>query len=377
MDKNIKIFIVNHDEQTSLIIEHYLTELTVPVEVKKIQFLSDSEYFLNNTDLNIFVVDVSDDTEKHVNKINEFEQKYPNCKFIISSYGLKPDNIVKFLRRSKKDFIEKPIARNQFLKIVNEIIEKKTSEQDFSGQGKIISIFSNKGGLGKTTFAVNLSKELANRNKYEKVVLVDFNMFLGDVTTFLDLTPQFDLNFIADKAAKNEDIEEFTTQYANSNLFVIADSPYRDFSENLSKDKIIKLFNLLRKKYKYIIVDGSSAITENMKNLFDFSDLIILVSEAKLPALRNCKKCLDLLSRFKVANKTEIILNRFSFTDECTIDDVEEVLQKRIYSVIPNDWLCVTDCINQGLTIGEVYPNTAIYDAYSELAEMVADRLCR
>lgn len=377
MEKNIKIYIVDKDEQSFFIIEHYLKDLSFPAEIKNLYSLSDAEDCINDFDLNIFIIDVSENVDFYISQVNDFEKRHDNCKFVISSYSLKTDEIIKFLRRSKKDFIEKPVIKNELLQIIEEIVIKKTSDQDFSGHGKIISVFSNKGGLGKTTFAVNLAKELANKEKYENVALVDFNMFLGDVTTFLDLNPTFDLKYISEKACKNESIEDLMMRYSDTNLYIIADSPYRDFSENISKENIIGLFNILRKTYKYIVIDGSSAITDNMKNLFTFSDLIILISEAKLPALRNCKKCLDLFNRFNVAKKTEIILNRFSFSDECTIDDVEEVLQKRVYSVIPNDWKSVTDCINRGVTLGEAHPNTAIYDSFSELAGMVADKLCR
>ena len=208
----------------------------------------------NDDSLNIFIIDVSENTDLFVEKIDNFEKTYKNCKFILTSYGLKTDYIVKFLRKSKKDFIEKPIPRSYFLEIINEIINKMTSEQDFSGQGKVIAIYSNKGGLGKTTVAVNLAYELSEMQKKDKTALVDMNMFLGDVTTFLDLTPTYDMIYLAEKAENKEDITEFATQYSESNLFVIADSPYREFSNNISRDKIVHLFNALRKNYKFIFI---------------------------------------------------------------------------------------------------------------------------
>ena len=377
MDKKIKFYIIDNDENSSLIIENYLQELSCDCSINKLISLKEVS-ICDEDSLNIFIIDVSENTEDMIFQIDEFEQKYKNCKFILSSnHVLKTDYIIRFLRKTKKDFIEKPIAKNYFLNIVNEIVSKLTSEQDFTGQGKLISVFSNKGGLGKTTLAVNLACELGNLNKQDKIAIVDMNMFLGDVTTFLDVNPPYDMKFIADKINEQSNIIDLTSRYGESNVFIISDSPYREYSSDISKESVVKLFNALRKNFKYIIVDSSSAITDKTKYIFDFSDLILLVSEANLPTLRNCKKCLDFFENINVYNKTELILNRFSYDDDCSSDDVENVLRKNIFKSIPNDWQTVTDSINKGLSISECYPNTAVSEAFVELAGLVTDKLCR
>ena len=199
--------------------------------------------------LNLCIVDVTDNEDVSIAQMDSIESDHPNCKFVVTAYNLKTDYIVKFLRKSKKDFIDKPIAKTRFISVIKEIVDKKLAEQDFSGQGKIISIFSNKGGLGKTTVAVNLAWELGNTCPSEKVAIVDMNMFLGDVTTFLDTTPPYDMNFIIEKLEQVEDITELATRYGNSNLYIIADSPYREIATNISKEDVLKLFNVLRKKF--------------------------------------------------------------------------------------------------------------------------------
>ena len=377
MNKSVKIFITEKDPMTSAIIEDYLKSVNNEFTLVKGDEISDVEAQIDDKALNIFISDISENPEEFVQIIDDLEEKHHTCKFILTSYGLKTDLIVKFLRKSKKDFFTKPIVKTKFVDTVNEIIEKLTSAQDFSGHGKVISVFSNKGGLGKTTLAVNLAAELADSNRFDKIALVDMNMFLGDITTFLDICPPYDIKFIAEKAAQSEDIEDLPAQYRHKNLFVIADSPFRDFTNTIPANAVITLFNALRKHFKYIIVDCSSAITGKTKNIFDISDLILLISEANLPTIKNCKRCLDFFERINVAKKTKLILNRFAYDDEVQVEDIEKFLHKKVFMKIPNDWQTVVQSINKGRTIGEIAHDSSIQNSYIAFTEAVIKLLCR
>ena len=377
MSRSLKIFIVDKDNITVSIVENYLIEVNYDFSLEKCGTLSEAKEKIDENALNLFIVDASENVEQIGTEIDNLEDTFKNCKFIITAYDFKTDNIVRFLRKSKKDFITKPIIKTRFLEIVNEIVEKMTSEQDFSGQGKVISVFSNKGGLGKTTVAVNLGYELARRDRRSKVAIVDMNLFLGDVTTFLDITPPYDLSFLIEKLDVTKDVVDLTTQYSDSNYYVIADSPYRDYSRNITKEDVVKMLNILRKKFKYIIIDNSSAITGKTKYILDLSDMILLITESNLPTLNNCKRCLDFFEHIGLQKKTQIVLNRYSSFDECQKQDVADILQKDIFAVIPNDWQTSSSAINKGITIGETNPFSDIYYSFGELADLVARKLCR
>lgn len=377
MNKSLKIFIIDKDNITVSIIENYLKEINSEYSLVKGTSLASVKDKIDENALNLFIVDSSESVNQVEEEIDNIEDNFKNCKFIITAYEFKTDDIVKFLRKSKKDFISKPIIKSGFLAIVNEIVEKMTSIQDFSGQGKVISVFSNKGGLGKTTIAVNLGYELARRDRRTKVAIVDMNLFLGDVTTFLDLTPPYDMSFLIKKIDGTKDIVDLTTQYSDTNYYIIADSPYRDYANNVSKEDVVKMLNALRKRFNYIIIDNSSAITGKTKYVLDLSDMILLITEANLPTLNNCKRCMDFFEHIGLQNKTQIVLNRYSSSDECQKQDVADILQKNVLSVIPNDWQTASSAINKGITIGETNPFSDIYYAFCELADLVARKLCR
>lgn len=376
MKKDIKVFIIDKDEISASVIFSYLKETEISMDIGIYKNLEQAEQDISDKNHNIFIVDISENSEIVSAQIEKAENAHSNCKFIITSYKLNTDVMVKFLRNSQKEFFEKPIIKSDFISKFSEIASKMTSGQDFSGSGKVITVFSNKGGLGKTTIAVNLAMELAKSDETQKTVIVDINNYLGDVTAFLDMTPTYDIQFVVDKLHSSPTLTDIISTYKGAdNLYVLADSPYRENSEDISANALISLFNALRKEFRYIVVDCSSAITNKTKMLFDITDKILLVTVANLPTINNCKKCLDFFAKNKTDNKLLMILNRYSQADECSITDIEDYLSCNFSATVPNDWQTVSGAINKGLTVNEFENNSVISNSFKRLARIIKDSL--
>lgn len=378
MKRDVKVFITDKDEISASIVSSYLKDTEIDMNVGIYNDLESAQKDISENALNIFIIDISEDYEKIAEQIDQIENKYQNCKFIITSYSLKTDIIVKFLRKSKKEFFEKPIPKNDFITKISEIINKLTSEQDFSGHGKIITVYSNKGGLGKTTIAVNLAMELSQADRTKKTVIVDINNYLGDVTTFLDMTPTYDIQYVIDKlnSVSPSELPDMIPVYQGAdNLYVLADSPYREYENDIPSNALITLFNALRKEFEYIVVDCSSAITNKNKMLFELTDKIILVTAANLPTINNCKRCLDFFSKQKTSDKLIMILNRFSQSDECNITEIQDYLSYNFLATVPNDWNTVSGAINHGKTVREFKNESPVSYAFKRLARVVKDNL--
>ena len=376
MKKDIKVFIIDKDEISASVIFSYLKETEIDMNIGIYNKLEQAENDISDKDLNIFIVDISENAEFISEQIERTENKYQNCKFIITSYKLNSDIMVKFLRKSKKEFFEKPLIKGDFISKFSQMINKLTSEQDFTGHGKIITVYSNKGGLGKTTIAVNLAMELALSDKTKKTVIVDINSYLGDVTTFLDMTPTYDIHYIADKLFSSPNLSEIISSYKGAdNLYVLADSPYRENSNDIPSNALVNLFNALRKEFEYIVVDCSSAITDKTKVLFELTDKILLITVANLPTVNNCKKCLDFFEKNKINSKLLMVLNRYSQTDECSITDIEEYLLYNFSATVPNDWHTVSGSINKGITVSEFAKDSVVSNSFGRLARIIKDSL--
>ena len=317
----------------------------------------------------IVIVDITDiDSDEFIEKV-----RLHASKLIITSTDYSTNTIVKALRMGAKEFLPKPIIKNDLLRTISSLINNDYSE--VYSQSKIITVYSNKGGIGKTALAINLAKELEKVTKC-KVALIDLNLQLGDVSTFLNLNPTFDVSYVI-KNFINKDEEIFLKafeRYKDSLLYILSDPTYIEQAESISPQDITKLFNELKKVFSYIVVDMSSNIDENSLKILDLSDLVLFTTIVNVPAIRNAQRCLTLFnSRRYPKDKVKIIVNRYIESDDIKIEDIENTLGEKIYWRIPNNYFTIMEAINKGICVSEINSNSNIANNFRDLAAKISD----
>jgi pilus assembly protein CpaE len=280
------------------------------------------------------------------------------------------------MRAGAKEFIPIPIVKNEFITSINKLISVKNEKQN-NNKCKILSVFSNKGGIGKTSLATNLAVELATITK-ENVALIDLNFQMGDITTFLDLKPSFNISYMLENLEKINETFLLSTleRYKNSSLYVLADPPYFKQADDIKPKQISKLLDILRETFSYIVIDCESGFDGKNIAALDNSDLIFLVSVANLPALRNTQRCLELFDKLGYEKeKTQIIINRYMENDEIKDNDIQNLLSKKIFWKIPNNYFAIMSAINKGVPVCVSANSTNIAQSYNLLAQNISDNL--
>lgn len=346
------------------------------------------EGFENSSDLyntlsslpkSFLILDLQDENKVDYDLIAKISSDCPNCKILAITENPSVDFIVKVMRIGAKEVLSSPVIKGEFFDVLKRVQEQLEGESQKVSKCRMITVFSNKGGIGKTSIATNLALELAKITK-ENVALVDLNFQLGDITTFLDLKPSFNISYMLKNLDKiNKDFLLNTLEkYKNTSLYVLADPPYFKQADDISPKQIVKLFEILKDSFSYIVVDSDASFDGKTITSLDNSDLLFLVTCINLPALRNCQRCLDLFEKLGYSSeKVQILVNRYMENDEITIEDAEKVLNKSIYWKIPNNYFAIMAAINKGVPVSEINPASNVAKSYKELAIHVSDSIHR
>lgn len=324
----------------------------------------------------ILLADLSTYKQQKLELILKVTKECKSCKVLALSDNPSVDLIIEIMRAGAKEFVPIPIIKSEFFESVNKLLSE-FNETKKTNNCKIISVFSNKGGIGKTSLATNLALELSKITK-ENIALIDLNFQMGDITTFLDLKPSFNISYMLENLDKINETFLLSTleRYKKTSLYVLADPPYFKQADNIQPRQITKLFNTLKETFSYIIVDAEASFEGKNIAALDNSDLVLLVSVANLPALRNTQRCLELFEKLGyVKEKVKIIINRYMENDEIKEADIEKVLSKKIYWKIPNNYFAIMTAINKGIPVSEINDSTNIARSYKDLAQYISDNL--
>jgi pilus assembly protein CpaE len=216
--------------------------------------------------------------------------------------------------------------------------------------GKIVTVYSPKGGVGVTTIAANLAVTLQDAET--SVAIIDGNLQFGDVAVFFneqgknhigDLTPRVD-------ELDAEIIEEVMISHRDSGLKILAAPPRPEMAEEIKSDEFSKLLGFLRRIFSYIIVDTSSSLGDITLSALDISDYIILVTTQDIPAIANARLFLDLARVLGIENDRILFaMNRYDKRINISPDRIGESFHKPVAAVIPIDSRSVVPAVNRGI----------------------------
>ena len=376
----IKTIIISEEQSTSEVLKLYVE--------KNDNFeccLCTSDYskaysFLSEVKEGLLCVDISNYQEQALNFVAKISSENPNLKIIALSSD-KPDInlIVRTMRVGACNFLSIPIIESELKAVLQKIYDDINGSPVKNTKSKLISVYSGKGGVGKTSIAVNLAYELSKITK-ENVALIDFNFEFGDISTFLDLKPSFNISYMLNNLDKinSEFLFSAMEKYKDTSLYVLADSYNVKESERCSIKDIETFLNILRETFSYVIIDVHSGFDKSALKALELSDLVLMVMIVNLPALRNSQRCFETFDKMDFnTDKIQILVNRYMENDEISADEVETVLKKNIYWRIPNNYFTLMSAINKGLPVSEINSDSNVALNYKNLALNISDSFYR
>ncbi|MDQ2691646.1 MAG: response regulator [Chloroflexota bacterium] len=245
-----------------------------------------------------------------------------------------------------------------------------------ASKGKVVTIYSPKGGTGCTTIAVNLALTLHNADT--QVALVDGNLQFGDVAVFMNEQGK---NTIVDLAPRAEEldpeiVEEVMLKHAASGLHILAAPSRPEYAEKVSSAQFTKVLEYLRQMYAYVVVDTAALLTDVTLAAIDVSDLVVLITTQDIPSIKNCRLFLDLSQTLGIERERILfVMNRFDKRITITPDRVTDNLKQEVVSVIPLDEGTATKAVNRGVPFVLDSKNQPAARGVFSLAEIVRARV--
>lgn len=373
MEKCSELYILDANKNSREVLESYLKEINPDSIIKAYGDFKEAVESIKSSENNPLVfVDISENTDRLAEYLELI--KLSTSKIVITSKDYSTDTIIRAMRIGAKEFLTKPILKDDLRRVLTTLCANRVEEDSAAN---IITFYSNKGGIGKTTAAINLAYELAQITQ-DRVALIDLNLQLGDVSTFLNINPGFDVAYVIKNLIDKKEsiILNAFEKYNDKNLYVLSDPTYIEQSESITPQQIDKLFTALKKVFSYIIVDMSSNIDPVSLKILDNSDCVLFTTIVNIPAIRNAQRCLNLFrSRRYPVDKVKIIINRYMENDDIKIEDIESTLDKKVFWKIPNNYFSIMEAINKGIPVGKVDLNSNIANSFRDFAIKILDEI--
>jgi pilus assembly protein CpaE len=325
----------------------------------------------------IVFMDLRSDASKSLDTAKRISSYFKEVMIVASGQHMSLEMIKACMESGVRDFMQRPFDALQIQSLLEKHKLALVSSADAGDRtGRIVTVFSNKGGLGKTTIAVNLALALSETIG-KPVALVDLNLQLGDITTFLDVEPKQTIVDIArnigrvDAAYLEASLAKYQTP--RGSIFVLADPLHVEDAEDVTAAQINAVLTVLRATFEYVIIDTTTSFDPKTLSALDFADHILLVSMINLPSIRSSQRLLNLFKRLGYdPQKIKLVVNRFMQGEEITIEDVEETLEHPVFWKIPNQYAVVMTAINRGIPISQVENSKTLEKNFLDLAHKLS-----
>ncbi len=240
-------------------------------------------------------------------------------------------------------------------------------------KGTVITVFGAKGGIGKTTTAVNLAVQLAKRKS--KVALLDFDLQFGDVDVALGLEPRDTITELLQEQSLPtiDSIRRYFLMHP-SGVQVLCAPASPEYADSITGSQLEQVLNIIRGYYDYIIVDTAANFSECNLTLLENSNKILFLTGLDISLLKNSKKGLLLLDSLNQKSKVRVVLNR-DIRGDISTKDVENVLGYKLYGIIPNDYQVAVSAINQGVPVVNSFTKTPVARAFMALAARIDKKM--
>lgn len=237
-------------------------------------------------------------------------------------------------------------------------------------KGKMVVIASAKGGVGKTSLAVNLA--IALTKKKLQVALMDGDFQFGDVNVAMDLGLSFSISDLAEVSGEMDSyrLNHYLSKH-QSGVRVLSAPESPEMADIITPEIIDEVCELILADYDYLIVDSGVGLNDQSLALLEKADEILLITTLELISIKNSKRLLKIFETLEMRQKVKVVLNRSTMDSVIASDQVPSILEMNSLFSIPNHFQVASKSLNLGIPFVVNQPSADISKAVFKLAEQL------
>lgn len=318
----------------------------------------------------VALITLDSNPEQAVALIKRLAKEKPGMTLISTARSDSADLILRSLRAGARDFIRHPIVADELKTVLDRASEFSAEQVEApKKKGRMIAVFSSKGGCGTSFIAANLAAATSART-----VLVDLNLQSGDLPLFLGVDPKYSIADMAQHRARLDEslVHSFITPYS-STLSLLAAPKEVDAADEVEPEHIFEVLQRLRESYEFVVLDPQHTFDSITLAALDQSDEIVLVLTLDIPAIRSTQRALETFDRLGYPRKkVRVVVNRWSKQIDLDLQQVEKFLGEPVTAFIPSDYQTAVTSINLGQPLVHSDANSKIAQEIRRLARVIA-----
>lgn len=269
-----------------------------------------------------------------------FRRRYPDCPMVLISSALDPALMLEAMRSGINECVTEPLSDQALVAAMGRVAAQKQPDAN----GDVYAFVGAKGGIGTTTLAINAATALAKR---ERTLFIDLHATGGDAAVFLGVEPRFSVADALENIHRlDESVFKSLTVTTSARVDLLASTGN---SAVLSVDgkRLRPLFDLVRRLYRYIIVDcprSDAAVIDALES----ANRIVLVANQELATLKSGSRLSSMLRQRYGANRVMVVANRFDSNGDIGQKDIERVLGASVKHSVPSDYRASIDALTAG-----------------------------
>jgi pilus assembly protein CpaE len=294
----------------------------------------------------------------------------PESPIIMMSVQGEQDYLRRSMLAGAREFLVKPFSADELVNAIRHVHEiEKVKRQRYQqaapsqqqqpsltsmlqpDRGQIITFFSPKGGVGRTTISTNLAVAL-HQSTGKPVVLVDGSLPFGDIAVILNMSPK--AKTIADLVGSFEQVDaevlESVLVQHSTGIKVLLAPPTPEAAELITGANIKKILETLREHYAFVVVDTWPSFQEQVLTMLDVADVILTLMTLEITSLKNVRVFMEIAEKLGYdEQKVQLVANRNDSSGGIKASDVEASLARKIPHTIVSDGRALVLAVNRGV----------------------------